>query len=118
MGKRWWSRNVANESDWQCWHLGAAIHCIALLMYGLGIFHLEVYHPKGTSEPLAIANLSLFGAAAFLEFFLVFFDRGAPFIVFNLIALIASFYWAWQYEPLILRGSPDLHDRDVNSGFD
>ncbi|EZG88837.1 putative transmembrane protein [Gregarina niphandrodes] len=117
LNDRWWTHLNQTRADFSLFHFGHLIHGIALMLYGLGMFYMEVYHDEGTYEEFGWSLLSLFGLAGFLEILMVFTNFGAFFGYVQLLALTGAVIWAMSFEPLLHYHASALHDRTVNDSL-
>lgn len=115
MSMRWWARYQQTKSDWTLLHFGSIVHSFALFIYGAAFFYMEAYHDEGTYEELAWSNLTLFKLAGLAELLMVFSGFGAFFSILLLGAVISATIWAFSFEPLLEKWSPELHSRDINA---
>lgn len=115
MSMRWWARYQQTKSDWTLLHFGSIVHSFALFIYGAAFFYMEAYHDEGTYEELAWSNLTLFKLAGLAELLMVFSGFGAFFSILLLGAITCATIWAFSFEPLLEKWSPELHSRDLNS---
>ncbi|PFH36015.1 glideosome-associated protein with multiple-membrane spans GAPM2B [Besnoitia besnoiti] len=114
---QWWAKYQRTQSDWGLYHLSSTLHSFALVMYGVGFFLLESYHDQGTYEEYAWAMLGLYTTAGLAELVMVYTGFGAFFTLFLVAALIVTVNWAFQFEPLLEKWSPDLHSRNLNENM-
>lgn len=56
----WWAKYNVTKADWTLFAVANILDGLALLTYGCGLFYLECYHDRGTSEELAWSLLTLF----------------------------------------------------------
>lgn len=115
MSMRWWARYQQTKSDWTLLHFGSIVNSFALFIYGAAFFYMEAYHDEGTYEELAWSNLTLFKMAGLAELLMVFSGFGAFFSILLLGATISGTIWAFSFEPLLEKWSPELHNRDINA---
>lgn len=115
MSMRWWARYQQTKSDWTLLHFGSIVNSFALFIYGAAFFYMEAYHDEGTYEELAWSNLTLFKMAGLAELLMVFSGFGAFFSILLLGAIISATIWAFSFEPLLEKWSPELHNRDINA---
>ncbi|CAD49269.1 hypothetical protein PFAG_00810 [Plasmodium falciparum Santa Lucia] len=115
MSMRWWARYQQTKSDWTLLHFGSIVHSFALFIYGAAFFYMEAYHDEGTYEELAWSNLTLFKLAGLAELIMVFSGFGAFFSILLLGAIVCATVWAFSFEPLLEKWSPELHSRDINA---
>ncbi|CBZ51373.1 conserved hypothetical protein [Neospora caninum Liverpool] len=114
---QWWAKYQRTQSDWGLYHFSSTLHAFALVMYGVGFFLLESYHDQGTYEEYAWSMLGLYTTAGLAELFMVYTGYGAFFTLLLVAALIVTVNWAFQFEPLLEKWSPDLHSRNLNENM-
>lgn len=115
MSMKWWSRYQQTKADWLLFNTGNVLNAFALCMYGAALFYMEAYHDEGVAEEYAWINLFLFKFAALSELVMVFTGYGAFYSVFMLCASISATLWAFSFESLLERWTPELHSRDINA---
>ncbi|KAL8440026.1 hypothetical protein Efla_002374 [Eimeria flavescens] len=112
----WWSKFNITKSEWIIFAAANLLDSIALTTYGWAMFYLECYHDEGTFEELAWTMLSLFTLAGFSMLMLIFTGYGAVFmLLFTAGAYAVACYWSFLFEPLLLKWTPQLHSRDINT---
>lgn len=115
MNMRWWSRYQQSKFDWLLFNSGNVLNAFALCMYGTALFYMEAYHHEGTAEEYGWINLFLFFLAAISELAMVFTGYGAFYTLFMMAASISACIWAYSFEPLLEKWTPELHSRDINA---
>ncbi|KFG59042.1 glideosome-associated protein with multiple-membrane spans GAPM2B [Toxoplasma gondii RUB] len=114
---QWWAKYQRTQSDWGLYHFSSTLHAFALVTYGVGFFLMESYHDQGTYEEYAWSMLGLYTTAGLAELFMVYTGYGAFFTLLLVAALMVTVSWAFQFEPLLEKWSPDLHSRNLNENM-
>ncbi|KAL8451039.1 hypothetical protein Emag_002912 [Eimeria magna] len=112
----WWSKFNITKSEWIIFAAANLLDSIALTTYGWALFYLECYHDEGTFEELAWTMLTLFSLAGCSMLLMMFTGYGAIFmLLFTAGAYAVTCYWSFLFEPLLLKWTPQLHSRDINT---
>ncbi|KEP60061.1 UNVERIFIED_CONTAM: multi-pass transmembrane protein [Hammondia hammondi] len=112
----WWTKFNVSKSEWILFTVSNVLDGLSLLSYGWAFFYMEVYHDEGTYEELAWGMFGLFSLSGVLMILMVFAGFGAVFMLLTVAGAYATAcYWAYLFEPLLDKWSPELHCRDINT---
>ncbi|PFH37537.1 multi-pass transmembrane protein [Besnoitia besnoiti] len=112
----WWTKFNVSKSEWILFTVSNVMDGLSLFSYGWAFFYMEVYHDEGTYEELAWGMFGLFSVSGIIMILMVFAGFGAVFMLLTVAGAYATAcYWAYLFEPLLDKWSPELHCRDINT---